>query len=193
MGHSERAVLRKTKINQTILCIDGKMRRHSEPNARFIRLSDLHTIWHDNQLYRDIIDRRLSNTQIDHIRRDMLPFVSFLVWICVEDWFDKFVSIVFGSGETPVTICRLPMTEHHLRVTFELPPSQLTRWHEQFAFIPATVRFHDQDEGVQRIEDKLVRLPFDKKGTNHAVHGGYGKVEVCALRIGAWPMSDSHC
>lgn len=179
MGPSERAILRKTKINQTILRIDEKMHRRSEPNARFICLSDLQTIWHDKQLYRDIIDRCLSNTQIDHIRRDMLPFVSFLVWICVEDWFDKFVSIVFGHGETPVQILRLPMTEDHLRATLELPPSQLTRWHEQFAFIPATVRFHDQHEGVQRIEDNLIRLPFDKKGTSHPLHGGYGKVEVC--------------
>ncbi len=155
--------------------ISEMMHRQGEPNATFICLSDLRTIWHRSRLYRDIIDGNLTDVQIEHIRRDMLPFVSFLVWIGVEDWFDQFVSIVFKDGQTPVMRPSLPMEKKAL-LAMGLPEPELTRWHEQYSFIPATLRFHDSEE-VQTIEDKLLRLPFMERDAN-ALHGGYGKVEV---------------
>lgn len=178
---ASRASIRRTQAKNAIVEMADKMHRPVGPETSFICLSALRSIWHDSKRYKDIISERLSDAQIEHIRSSMLPFVSFLVWIGVEEWFDQFVDLVFGGSGTadPIRHLQLPMDQVDL-LGLGLPRPELSaRCHEQFSFIPETLRFHDSEE-VQKIPNPLMRLPFVRRDSN-ALYGGYGKVEVRAL------------
>ena len=174
-GLEDKTDIRRSKATSIREELQKRRRRNKTPKDAFICLSDLRAVWHDNGLYKDVISDALTDVQIEKIRDTMLPFVSFVVWIGLERWFDvKFMEHVFGDWPK-VTALVLPMTEQAL-LDIGLPKFEVgTRGDEQYCFIPATVRFHDLD-GVQTI-DKELRLPFIERD-RHALYGGFGKVEV---------------
>jgi hypothetical protein len=153
------------------------MCRHGEEGLQFIRSADLDAIW-GKHLLRGIIHEDLTDAQIAHVKEHLLPFVSFLVWIRVEDWFDEFISRIFPGQQDAAIVITLPTTVEMLHA-LGIPPDEAglnTQMDDQYRFIPATVILNHEEE-VYRIPDKKVRLPFEACDPN-ALHGGYGKVEV---------------
>lgn len=151
-----------------------KMQMKKYPVKSFIKPSDLQSIW-TPRLLKDVIHDALTTDQVVHIRSTMLPFISFLVWIRVKQWFDRFPSLVFPHGDKPIEP-KLPMELGQL-VDLGIPRTPLlTFMPEQFRFIPATIEFNHR-EPVQSIRDGRIRLPITHIDPD-AIPGGFGTVHV---------------
>ncbi|KAK3377588.1 hypothetical protein B0H63DRAFT_477458 [Podospora didyma] len=183
VGGQRKVAIRNRQMRAIKEYITQNMCRQDDPDpsAAFICGSALSAIWDEGNL-KAIISDNLTKDQIRHIRNKVLPFLSFLVWINVEDWFDHFIDRVF-DGKTGhaanTTDLTLPMDKQAL-LDIGLPVTEVNaHWQQQFLFCPATIRFDDLEE-VQMISNSYLRLPFVKRDTN-ALHGGYGKVEFCDI------------
>ncbi|KAK5658055.1 hypothetical protein OQA88_2611 [Cercophora sp. LCS_1] len=134
--------------------LETRMRGDKQHGAAFFLPSDLRAVWKHNPLFKDLIHEYLTDTQFDDMRKHMLPFLSFIVWIRDEDWLAGLLDLVTGNPSVSLD--------------------------QQYLFIPLTVRFDDVNEEIQRVDNPLIRLPFVNRNPE-TTSGAFGKVEFCTL------------
>ena len=136
----------------------------------------------NDELFREIISGQLTAPQIDQLREHMLPFISFAVWIDVEDWLSShLLQLAFGNGMENTESLILPM-EREALVAIGLPePTISQHWKAQYTFIPAITHVDSTEE--QQLDNQLLRLPITERNPNK-LSSGCSTIEVNLSRKG---------
>jgi len=87
-----------------------RMKGDEQRGTTFILLSDLKEVW-TPALFRDLIGEYLTDADIKTMRESMLPFLSFVVWIRNEKWFEHLPDLMASGTHASLT---LPMTKERL-------------------------------------------------------------------------------
>lgn len=146
----------------------------------FFRSTAVRSVWQDRECLHQVLFE-LTPDRAEHVWRDALLFITFLVYIEVPlDFYSKLADRLFSDNNGSNLAYQdsdLPYPETRL-LQLGLNPARASKWDSQYLFTPATIIFNSQVEEVQKLESKAVRLPFLDCERSETHHGGYGEVRV---------------